>query len=114
PGGTDRERIVAALMGLLAEKRFEEIGFGDIAGRAGVSLAVLRDAFGSKLAMLAAHMKDLDRAVLGQQDADMAEEPPRERLFDVLMRRIEAMASHRESIRSLMQSASRNPGLAFA
>jgi AcrR family transcriptional regulator len=114
PGGTDRERIIAALMGLLAEKRFEEIGFGDIAGRAGVSLAVLRGEFGSKLAMLAAHMKEMDRAVLGQQDADMAEEPPRERLFDVLMRRIEAMAPYRESIRSLMKSASCNPGLAFA
>jgi AcrR family transcriptional regulator len=114
PGGTDRDRIVAALMALLAEKRFEEIGFGDIAGRAGVSLAVLRGEFGTKLAMLAAHMKELDRAVLGQADSDMAEEPPRERLFDVLMRRIEAMAPHREAIRSLMQSASRNPGLAFA
>jgi hypothetical protein len=64
--------------------------------------------------MLAAHMKDLDRAVLGQQDSDMAEEPARERLFDVLMRRIEAMAPHREATRSLMKSVARNPGLAFA
>ena len=44
----------------------------------------------------------------------MAEEPPRERLFDVLMRRIEAMAPYREATRSLMKSASCNPGLAFA
>jgi AcrR family transcriptional regulator len=114
PGGTDRERIIAALMGLLAEKRFEEIGFGDIAGRAGVSLVVLRGEFASKLGMLAAHMKALDRAVLGQADNDMAEEPARERLFDVLMRRIEAMAPHRDATRSLMRSAACNPGLAFA
>src|SRR5205085_2529688 len=39
---------------------------------------------------------------------------PRERLFDVLMRRIEAMAPHREAVRSLMKSAQCNPGLAFA
>ena len=39
PGGTDREKIIAAFMALLAEKRFEQIGFGDIAARAGVSLA---------------------------------------------------------------------------
>jgi AcrR family transcriptional regulator len=114
PGGTDREKIIAALMALLAEKRIEEIGFGAIAERAGVSLVILRGEFGSKLAILAAHMKELDRKVLADAGTDMAEEPPRERLFDVLMRRIEAMAPYRESIRSLMKSASCNPGLAFA
>jgi hypothetical protein len=66
------------------------------------------------LAILAAHMKELDRKVLASASGDMAEEPPRERLFDVLMRRIEAMAPHRDAIRSLMKSASCNPGLAFA
>jgi hypothetical protein len=59
-------------------------------------------------------MKDLDRKVLASGSGDMAEEPPRERLFDVLMRRIEAIALHREAVRSLMRSAQCNPGLAFA
>jgi AcrR family transcriptional regulator len=114
PTGTDREKIIAAFMALLAERRFEEIGFGDISRRAGVTLATARGEFGSTLAILAAHSKTLDRNVLAGGDNDMADEPPRERLFDVLMRRIEAMAPHREAMRSLMRSAQRNPGLAFA
>jgi AcrR family transcriptional regulator len=114
PSGSDREKIIAAFMALLAERRFEEIGFGDIAARAGVSLAACRGEFGSTLAILAAHMKELDRKVLGGADGDMADEPPRERLFDVLMRRIEAMAPYREAVRSLVKSAQCNPGLAFA
>jgi AcrR family transcriptional regulator len=114
PGGTDRDKIIAAFMALLAEKRFEQIGFGDIAARAGVSLATARTEFGSTLAILAAHMKELDRKVLAGEEADMADEPPRERLFDVLMRRIEAIAPYREATRSLMKSASCSPGLAFA
>jgi AcrR family transcriptional regulator len=114
PGGTTREKIVAAFMALLAEKRFEHVGFGDISERAGVSLTDCREEFGSTLAILAAHMKQIDRAVLGRADADMAEEPPRERLFDVLMRRIEIMTPHKEAVRSLVRSASRNPGLGFA
>jgi AcrR family transcriptional regulator len=114
PGGTDREKIIAAFMAQLAEKRFEEIGFGDIAKHAGVTLAVARGEFGSTLAILAAHSKELDRKVLAGGDNEMAEEPPRERLFDVLMRRIEAMAPYRDATRSLMRSAARNPGLAFA
>jgi AcrR family transcriptional regulator len=114
PGGTTREKVVTAFMALLAEKRFERIGFGDIAERAGVSLTDCREEFGSTLAILAAHMKQIDRAVLGRADAEMAEEPPRERLFDVLMRRIEIMTPHKEAVRSLVRSASRNPGLGIA
>jgi AcrR family transcriptional regulator len=109
-----RERIIHAFMALLAERRIEEIGYSDIAGRAGVSLADLRSDFGSKLAILAAHMKEMDRQVLTGGDADMAEEPARERLFDVLMRRLEAMVPYREAIRSLLRSARRSPPLALA
>ena len=114
PGGTDREKIIAAFMALLAEKRFEQIGFGDIAARAGLTLATCRAEFGATLPILAAHMKEFDRKVLAGVSADMAEEPPRERLFDVLMRRLEMMAPYREAIRSLMKSAQCNPGLALA
>ncbi|HEX5509509.1 MAG TPA: TetR/AcrR family transcriptional regulator [Pseudolabrys sp.] len=113
-GGTDREKAIAAFMSLLAERPFERIGLADIADRAGLSLVQLRGAFGSTLAILAAHIKEIDRAVLAGTDADMAEEPPRERLLDVLMRRIEALAPHKDAVASLMRSARRNPGLALA
>jgi AcrR family transcriptional regulator len=109
-----RDRIIAAFMALLAEKSIERIDIAEIAKRAEVSLADLRGEFGTTLAILAAHMKDVDRAVLRGGDGDMAQEPPRERLFDVLMRRLEAHAPHREAVRSLLRSATRNPPLAVA
>jgi AcrR family transcriptional regulator len=112
--GTERERIVAAFMAILGEKPFDEIGFAEIADHAGASLAQLRNAFASTLAILAAHMKEIDRAVLAGGDEDMMDEPPRERLFDVLMRRIEALAPYKAAIRSLLRSARFNPGLALA
>jgi AcrR family transcriptional regulator len=108
------DAIVAAFMALLAEKPIEDIGFAEIAARAGVSLAELRSRYGSLLAILAAQMKEIDRSVLAGIDPDLAEEPPRERLFDVLMRRIETLSAHKEAVRSLARSAARNPGLAFA
>jgi AcrR family transcriptional regulator len=114
PDRSDRERIIDAFMALLAERSFEEIGFGDIAARAGVTLAQCRAEFASTVGVLAAHMKEIDRKVLAGGEGDMAEEPPRERLFDVLMRRLEALAPHRAAVRSLMRSACRNPGLAVA
>jgi AcrR family transcriptional regulator len=116
PGGDkpERERIIAAFMALLADKPIERIGFAEIARAAGVSLSELRGHFGSALAIVAAHVKEIDRAVLAGTDDDMAEEPPRERLFDVLMRRLEVLAPHKAAVRSLVRSATRNPGLAFA
>jgi AcrR family transcriptional regulator len=111
---TERGKIVEAFMDLLAEQSIEEIDFTDIAERAGVSLADLRGEFGSRLAMLAAHVKDIDREVLAAESTDMAEEGPRERLFDVLMRRLDAQEPYKEAIRSLLHSARRNPGLACA
>ena len=112
--GTDREKIASAFMAVLAERPIEEISFGDIAARAGVSLAEFRAEFGSLMAVLAAEVKDIDRQVLKGGDPELAGEPPRERLFDVLMRRLEALAPHRAAIRSLMRSARRSPPLALA
>jgi AcrR family transcriptional regulator len=114
PSGTDRDKIVEAFMALLAERPFEDIGFGDIAARAGLTLAQCRAEFASTIAVLGAHIKEIDRKVLAGGEGDMAEEPPRERLFDVLMRRLEVLAPYRAAVRSLMRSAYRNPGLAMA
>ncbi len=113
-GTTDRDRAIDALMALLAEQSFEQIGLAEVAGRAGLKLSALRAEFGSTLAILGAHIKDIDRAVLAGGSADMAEEPPRERLFDVLMRRLEALTPYKDAVRSLMRSARCNAGLALA
>jgi len=111
---SDRDKIVATFLNLVAEKPVEQIGFAAIAEASGVSLAQLRGEFPSTLAILAAHIKSIDRAVLSQDFADVEEEPARERLFDVLMRRLEILSPHREAVRSLLRSARRNPPLALA
>jgi AcrR family transcriptional regulator len=113
-GKSDRDKIIEAFMALLAERPFEEVGFGEIAARSGLSLAQCRGEFSSTICVLAAHIKEIDRKVLAGGEADMAEEPPRERLFDVLMRRLEALAPDRAAVRSLLRSAARDPALALA
>jgi|SRR6187200_651 AcrR family transcriptional regulator len=112
--GTPRERVMQAFLALLAEQPIERIGLADIAARAEVSLAELRGEFSTPLAIFAAHVKELDRKVLAEIDPELDEESPRERLFDVLMRRLELLAPHKQAIRSLLRSAPRNPPLALA
>lgn len=114
PSGNERARIIGSFMRLLADKPIERIDLREVATLAGVSLARLREEFDSTLGILAAQMKEVDRAVLEGGDADMAEETPRDRLFEILMRRLEALAPYKLSVRSLMRSALCNPGLALA
>ena len=111
--GTNREKAIEAFMALLALQRFEQIGLAEVAARAGLKLSELRAEFGSTLAILGAHIKEIDRKVLDAGDLKMDEDPPRERLFEVLMGRLEVLAPHKEAVRSLLRSAARNPGLAL-
>ena len=111
---TDREKIIAAFLAILEDKPFAAIGFDDIAQRSGLSLAQVRGEFASTFAVLAAYVTATDRAVLAQDMHDMSEEPARERLFDVLMRRLEVLTEQRNAVRSLLRSSRSNPPLALA
>lgn len=110
-----RDRIIEALLSLLAERRIERVDLAAVAERAGVPLAEMRREFSSLIGVLAAFMRGIDEKVLADGlDAELAAAPARERLFDVLMRRIEILKPHRAAIRSLARSARRDPPLALA
>ena len=109
-----RGKIVDALMELSSEQCFEDISIRDICKAAGVSLADFRDAFPSKGAVVASLSRRIDRAVLAQDSSELADESPRERLFDILMRRLEAMALYREGLREATAWLTRDPAAALA
>lgn len=113
-----REKILGAFLTLLAEKRFERIELSQVAQLANVTLADLRGEFGSTFDMVAAFMRETDKKVLagGEQlalDPELDEQSARDRLFEVLMRRFEALSPYREAVRSLYRSARTNPQLAM-
>lgn len=108
-----KTKIVDALLALLSEKPFGEIGLGEIATRAGVSLGDLRDAYDGKISVLADFMRRIDRAVLDTIEAVSPEETGRDRLFDLIMKRLDLMAPHRAAVGHLAESARRDPGLAL-
>lgn len=109
-----RERIVDATMALVAERDWNSLELTDIAERAGVSLLVLRDAFPSKGAILGGFLRLIDRKVLAESADDLAGEPAKDRLFDVLMRRLDALGPYKESIRKLRPALMRDPAALFA
>ena len=111
-----RARIVEGLMAVLAEADWADATMPMIANRAGVTLAELRAEFDGKLAILAAFARHVDVKVLEGLDPAMADEPAKDRLFDVLMRRFDVLKPHKAALRRLRATVRREPGLiqAFA
>jgi AcrR family transcriptional regulator len=96
-----RDAVVDATLRLAADRPWTSIELQDIAREAGVSLADLRDLFPSKGAILGGFSRMIDRKVLEGTSDDLAGEPARERVFDVIMRRLDAMAPYRAALRRI-------------
>jgi hypothetical protein len=109
PPADPRKLAVEALMRLAETRRWDEIELGDIASEAGLTLISLRGLFPSKLAMLGGLTRMVDDAVLAGSSDDLAGEPIRERLFDLVMRRLDALAPYKQALRRIMPALRRDP-----
>jgi AcrR family transcriptional regulator len=104
-----RDRIIDALMALAGEMRWEEVTLSMIAAKANVSLADLRDHYPSKGAIIGGFSKRIDRIVLDGSGGDMLGEPARERVLDVMLRRLDAMAPYKAGLKEIRTAANRDP-----
>jgi AcrR family transcriptional regulator len=109
--GNPKQRLIDAALDLAVSQGWRRTGMGEIAAAAGVPLAETYRIFRSKFAILAAFRRSIDEAVLAGA-APSAADSPRDRLFDVLMRRFEALRPHRPAIRALLRDSIGDPILA--
>lgn len=79
-----------------------------VAAEAGVTLAELRARFASPTEMLRAHAAAVDSAVIEGTYEDETS-TARDRLFDVLMRRLDFLQPHRAGVVRLMRDLPRDP-----
>lgn len=111
PAVTDR--IVRALLDLVAERPWASFDIATVAERAGEPLESVRARFDGRRAVLAAFFKAIDQAVLATDRSDMAGEKIRDRIFDMVLRRFEALAPYKAGVAGLVRSAKRDPALAL-
>jgi AcrR family transcriptional regulator len=114
PPADPQAQIVDALMRVVALQGWRETRLGDVAEEAGLPLAELHRHFLSKGAILCAFLRRIDQQVLDGTDPDIAAEPVRDRLFDVLMRRLDALRPHKAGVRRLGRDLLRCPPAAAA
>jgi AcrR family transcriptional regulator len=108
------DALVDSLLKALLTGSFHDITLRQVAADADLPLAKVLMQISSKMELLEAFAKRIDEAVLAEDDPDMADEPVRERLFDVLMRRYDALLPHKLSLIQLERDARRDPALALA
>lgn len=101
-------RVFEAALKLAGERGWSQIALADIAAAAELSLAELYALYSSKAAILEALGRDVDRRVLAEVEVE-ATETPRDRLFDVLMKRFDALAPYRDGLAAIGRDAARDP-----
>ncbi len=106
--GDDLERrVIAAAMRLAAERGWRHVALADIARAADISLATLHAHFPTRAAILNAFIAGIDETTLSAAPA--AEDSVRDRLFDLLMRRFDALRPHKAGVRAVLAAAICDP-----
>ena len=102
-----RDRIIDATLRLATERGWRRLTLAEIADAAGLTLAEVRGMFASKTAILGGLTRRTDERVLATGPADGSS--PRDRLFDVLMRRLDVLEAHRDAVRVIVRDVTFDP-----
>lgn len=103
-------RALAAALALIAENGWRKLTMADVARKAAMPPARVRALFPGREAVLEAFFLDIDRRVAAEGSyAANDPNPARDRLFDVLMRRFDALTPHRPAIKALLKDLPLDP-----
>ncbi len=106
---SDADRIIDAALALLATEGWRRLSLAGIAAKAELPILQVYRIFGSKQAILCGLHRRIDEAVLVDPPAGEADERPRDRLFDLLMRRFDALQPYRPALEVLRRELAGDP-----
>ncbi|MDP2697208.1 TetR family transcriptional regulator [Thalassospira sp.] len=97
-----QQKIIDAALDLAAAEPWRQITLVDIARHATIDMVTLYGQFSSKADILRAWVRDIDRQVLAGLNDDDFTESRRDRLFDIIMARFDALAPRKAALRSIL------------
>ncbi len=102
--------LVDAALAAAAERGWRSLSLTDIAAEAKLPLSKVYPVFRSKQAILDALVRQVDERVLAGQPAAWDDaDTPRDRLFDVLMRRFDALAPYKAGLAKVLRDTDLDP-----
>jgi hypothetical protein len=81
----------------------------EIAATAGVDSDELLQIYSSKSAIIRGFMDRMDTLIPATPEGNAANEPVRDRLFDIIMNRLDALVPYRQGLMSVARSGARDP-----
>ena len=102
--------LIAAAFQLAAEKGWRSVSVAAAARAAGLELARARGRFPGRVAILLRFGRLADQAALAEVPS---EGPARDRLFGLLMRRIDSLQPHRAGVLALLRALPAEPPIAL-
>ena len=103
------QRMQDAAFAFAEEGRWSDLSLAEIAERAGLPAAEAYQVYSSRRAILRAFLRQVDDTVLAGTEAELAEERARDRLFDVIMRRFDALAPRKAALAVIVHDLLRDP-----
>ena len=110
---SEADRIIDAALALVATEGWRQVSLAAIAAAAGLPILQVYRIFRSKQAILAALYRRVDAIVLAEPPAAEADERPRDRLFDLLMRRFDALQAYKPALDVLRRELLHDPPTAL-
>jgi len=114
PPPSDRDLIIDAALGRIPRDGWRRLSMGGIAAEAGLPFLRIYRAFPSKPAILRGFFRRIDEAVLSAPVEGEPDERPRDRVFDLLMRRFDALGPYKEALEVLGRELPTDPCTALA
>jgi len=113
---SEADTIAAAAVRLAGERGWRNLTLGDVALEAGVTLSALARCYGSRHEILDGFERMIDRRMLAGAIAGDTDDKPRDRLFDIIMERFDALLPYRDGVRRITREALFDPlsGLTLA
>nr|WP_321460321.1 hypothetical protein [uncultured Cohaesibacter sp.] len=106
-----RQRLFEQFSQAVMTQGWRSVSCAQLASKAEVDIKLAFFEYRDRYAYVTDLVRRIDEAMLESYDPAMGEEPARERLFDVIMARFDAMQGHRELIIELNKAARRDPVL---
>jgi AcrR family transcriptional regulator len=110
---TEAHHIVEAALARIARDGWRQLSLAAIAEEATVPLLRVYRNFRSKQAILVWFMRRIDETVLAEPPLAEGDERPRDRLFDLLMRRFDALGPYKPALAVLRRELPGDPAAAL-
>jgi AcrR family transcriptional regulator len=109
PPADEADRIIDAAFAQIATEGWRRLSLATVAAASGLSILRVYRNFPSKQAILCGFFRRIDEAVLAEPPAAEEGERPRDRLFDLMMRRFDALRPYKPALEALRRELPADP-----